>query len=236
MASRRRDASVRQKAARVVPRSWVAHVRLLRVRRANPLADYINSHLVSPQAALGQGVGVGDHVVVNPNVTIGNHTYLNRGAIAFSGTIGRFCSIGHYALIGPEEHPLRHLTTSPRPSELLRLNVSPTTNAFPSPPQIGNDVWIGSHAVILQGVSIGDGAVIAAGAVVTKDVRAYEIVGGVPAEHLGERFDEPTQAIAESLGWWNLQEEELQALGPLFRAGAAWAQVAAAPTGSPRPG
>lgn len=57
----------------------------------------------------------------------------------------------------------------------------------PNPISIGNDVWIGAHAVVLAGVTIGQGAVIAAGAVVNRDVEPYTIVGGVPARHLGER-------------------------------------------------
>ena len=72
---------------------------------------------------------------------------------------------------------------------------------------IGNDVWIGEKAIILDGVTIGNGAVIAAGAVVTKDVQPYSIVGGVPAKHIKFRFDEETRCIIEQSCWWDNTEE-----------------------------
>lgn len=88
-----------------------------------------------------------------------------------SGTIGKFCSIGYFALVGGEEHPLDMLFTSPAfYSRFGRLDSADEVNEFLSPPVIGNDVWIGTGAVGLQGVRIGDGAVVAAGAVVTKNV------------------------------------------------------------------
>lgn len=67
---------------------------------------------------------------------------------------------------------------------------------------IGNDVWGGCGATILNGVVVGDGAVIGAGAVVTKDVESYEIVAGVPAHHLGYRFEEDTRKKLQRSGWW----------------------------------
>jgi virginiamycin A acetyltransferase len=70
---------------------------------------------------------------------------------------------------------------------------------------IGNDCWIGDKVMIVSGVSIGDGAVCAAGAVVAKDVMPYEIVGGIPAKHIGWRFDEETRRRLLSLSWWNYE-------------------------------
>lgn len=67
---------------------------------------------------------------------------------------------------------------------------------------IGNDVWIGYEAVIMAGVNIGDGAIIAAHAVVTKDVAPYTIVGGVPARPIRQRFDDSVIQKLESLKWW----------------------------------
>lgn len=75
---------------------------------------------------------------------------------------------------------------------------------------IGNDVWIGYEAVIMAGVTIGDGAVIAARAVVTKDVPAYTIVGGVPAKPIRRRFDEKTIAALEDMRWWDWDEERIR--------------------------
>lgn len=69
--------------------------------------------------------------------------------------------------------------------------------------EIGNDVWIGTIAVILSGVHIGDGAVVGAGAIVTKDVEPYEIVGGVPAKHIRYRFSKEMIASFLRIKWWD---------------------------------
>jgi chloramphenicol O-acetyltransferase type B len=82
---------------------------------------------------------------------------------------------------------------------------------------IGSDVWIGYRAIIMQGVTIGNGAVIGAGAVVTGDVPAYAIVGGVPAKILKYRFDEMTRDQLESSEWWLLPDQTLHKLSPHIR-------------------
>lgn len=74
---------------------------------------------------------------------------------------------------------------------------------------IGNDVWIGYEAVILSGVSIGDGAVIGCRAVVTRDVLPYTVVGGVPAKPIRKRFDEDTIAELLEIKWWDWPEEKI---------------------------
>ena len=75
---------------------------------------------------------------------------------------------------------------------------------------IGNDVWIGYEAVILSGVTIGDGAIICTRAVVTKDVPPYTVVGGVPAKPIRKRFDEETIKKLEEIRWWNWKEEQIK--------------------------
>lgn len=84
---------------------------------------------------------------------------------------------------------------------------------------IGNDVWIGYEAVIMQGVHIGDGAVIGTRAVVTKDVEPYAIVGGVPAKPIKKRYDQDTITRLEALQWWNLPCEQIKQLLPAIRSG-----------------
>lgn len=76
--------------------------------------------------------------------------------------------------------------------------------------KIGNDVWIGYEAVILSGVTIGDGAIIGTRAVVTKDVPSYTIVGGVPAKPIRKRFDEETIQKFEEIRWWDWEEERIK--------------------------
>lgn len=131
------------------------------------------------------------------NIKIGPYTYgayeINK--IEPGTSIGSFCSIGPNVNIGLLNHPTNYLLTHPIlfdqyygcpinnkvKNELKRVN---------PPVVIGHDVWIGVNATILSGVTIGNGAIIAAGAVVTKDTPPYAIVGGVPAKVLKYRFDE----------------------------------------------
>ncbi len=85
------------------------------------------------------------------------------------------------------------------------------------PVTIGNDVWIGVRVIILGGVKIGNGAVIGAGSVVTRDVPPYAVVAGAPARLIRYRFEEPVIRRLEELQWWNKSEEELRQLLPLFQ-------------------
>jgi acetyltransferase-like isoleucine patch superfamily enzyme len=82
--------------------------------------------------------------------------------------------------------------------------------------EIGSDVWIGHSALIMQGVSIGDGAIVAAGSVVTRDVPPYAVVGGVPARILKYRFDDETIQRLRQTAWWNLDLAEIRRLAPRF--------------------
>jgi|GEM_PF-1002074 len=201
---------------------WLKDWRRARnLRKRHPNAAYIRSGDVSLGASLGRGVGVGKNVVINEGVTIGDFSYLSRGALVMSGMIGRFCSIGHYAIIGPEEHPLNTLSTSPvlyGASSII--GASSETDELGDPPTIGHDVWIGSHAQVLQGVSVGHGAVIAAGAVVTKNVEPYSIVGGAPARQIRFRLEEPERRLLLDLSWWDWPLERIRSeLGTVIASG-----------------
>jgi len=142
---------------------------------------------------------------------------VNKGSIIASGSVGKFCSIGYYCQIGLPEHPLEFVSTSPKTYGRRNVFGKPCIwNDYECPPQIGNDVWVGSGAIILQGVHIGDGAVIAAGAVVTRSVAPYEIVIGVPAHAVRKRFDEDCICELLRLQWWNLPPNELMEYAHLF--------------------
>lgn len=121
---------------------------------------------------------------VMQKVRFGRGSYANSARFN-NASVGRFTSIGFEALIGAGEHPLDRHTTHPAfysPENPLGLRwVDRALFADSAPVSIGSDVWIGARAVVLGGVKIGHGAVVAAGAVVTKDVAPYAIVGGVPA-------------------------------------------------------
>lgn len=194
----------------LLPPACAEYAGLLRLRWRYPTCD-INSHRVAPGVALGDGCRIAWGVELGSGVRIGAFSYVNSGSIVVCGTVGKFCSIGAYCQIGPHEHPLTSGSTSP--SLYGRRNILGITSAYDecaSPPAIGNDVWIGSLSVVLQGVEVGDGAVIAAGAVVTKNVPAYGVVGGVPARLLRMRFDPETADTLLRSKWWDMSIPDLR--------------------------
>lgn len=206
----------------LLPEFLKRELRVHKSRRAHPQAN-IRSHLVSLDATIGRGVGIGEGVLVNSGVEIGDHSYANLGTLIFSGSIGRFCSIAHYVQIGAEQHPLRHLSTSPLLYGRDSLTgVQSHFDELAHPPVIGNDVWIGSAAIIQQGVTIGDGAVVASGAVVTKDVEAFTIVAGVPAASIGRRFTIAQESCLRESPWWDLPDSELPTLAKAILSGDEW--------------
>lgn len=131
--------------------------------------------------------------------------------------IGKFCSIacGAKFLFNSANHTLTSLSTYTFPLffEEWDLEKKNVTKAWDNKGNIiiGNDVWIGYDAIILSGVTIGDGAIIGARAVVTKDVPPYTIVGGVPAKAIRKRFDEKTIKSLLNLKWWDWPEERIAA-------------------------
>lgn len=148
-------------------------------------------------------------------VVIGAYTLLNGGSIA-GVTIGRYCSLANNIAIGFAEHPIDRLTSSTLGfsrdfnrwrslSESWGRDCSLEAKPFQDrhPTVIGNDVWIGQGAFLKAGVTIGDGAIVAAHAVVTRDVAPYTIVAGVPAKPMRLRFPEPIVERLLRLQWWD---------------------------------
>lgn len=152
---------------------------------------------------LAHYVSVGLYTIITNRVSIGDFTKIGGWTEIQSGIIGKFCAIGDYCSIGGAEHPIDRLTMS----AMLYLENQPLYvgqfEEYRIPPVIGNDVWIGNHATVLQGVKIGDGAIIAAGAVITKDVPPYAIVGGVPAKLIRYRFSEEKIAMISQMNLWD---------------------------------
>lgn len=122
--------------------------------------------------------------------------------------IGKYCSIAGNVIIGIGDHPINWLSTSPYfYHAFLGWRDKPEFRNTVIPSVIGNDVWIGQNAMIKAGVTVGNGAIVAAGAVVVKDVPPYAIVGGVPAKLIRYRFSEQQISDLEDLKWWDLDEE-----------------------------
>ena len=149
---------------------------------------------------------------------IGEWTYLGSDTTIANekdSIIGRYCSISHHVRIGLPQHPLNCLSThtfylKDRPSRLFGADIAEENklsdfdrSQLLKPVEVGNDVWIGYGAIIMNGVKIGDGAVVAAGSIVTHDVPPYAIVGGVPAKLIKYRFDEKMREELLNLKWWD---------------------------------
>ncbi|ESW68848.1 MULTISPECIES: DapH/DapD/GlmU-related protein [unclassified Mesorhizobium] len=172
---------------------------------------------------LGRYASIGERVVLR-EVNVGDFSYFERHAEAIYTTIGKFCSIAANSRINALEHPIERITQhklSYRPNEYFRwLGVDAAFRARRQAKAvgIGNDVWIGHGAVIMPGISIGNGAIVGANAVVTRDVPAYAIVAGVPAKPLRMRFPSEIAARIESLAWWDWPPEKLAKAVPDMQA------------------
>lgn len=138
-------------------------------------------------------------VVIDEHTTMGSYNYIGRYTTITSTIIGSYCSIAPFVNIGPGEHPLNEISTSGAMLNACKVRYSLIDNET----IIGNDVWIGTNAVILRGVKVGNGAVIAAGAVVKKDVPDYAIVGGVPARIIRYRKSEDEIKQLLKMNWWD---------------------------------
>lgn len=182
------------------------------------------------------------NVITDPNIEIGDYTMYNdfvRDPQDFQKNnvlyhylvnhdrlvIGKFCSIacGAKFIFTSANHSLKSLSTYPFPIffEEWGLDVSNITDAWDNKGDIivGNDVWIGYEAVILSGVTIGDGAIVGSRAVVTKDIPPYTIFGGVPAKPIRKRFDDVTIARLLELKWWDWSEERIKANLKIIQSG-----------------
>jgi acetyltransferase-like isoleucine patch superfamily enzyme len=157
-------------------------------------------------------------IAVSGPLRIGAYTFFRSGIVRHLHSIGRYCSVGPNVTIGEAEHPIDRLSTS--------VAFYPTKTKFdfyppdaPATPKIkwnqrrgvriGNDVWIGANAIIRTGLTIGDGAIIGAGSVVTRDVEPYAIVGGAPARLIRKRFDDDLIAQMMASRWWEFDARSL---------------------------
>ena len=139
--------------------------------------------------------------------------------------IGKFCSIacGAKFIFNCANHTLKSLSTYTFPLffEEWDLLKSEVASAWDNKGDIviGNDVWIAYGAVIMAGVTIGDGAIIGTRAVVTKDVEPYSIVGGIPAKEIRKRFAPDVIERLMELQWWDWQKEQIQKAIPAIQSG-----------------
>lgn len=171
--------------------------------------------------------------ITSPYVHIGEHTYY-AGAyehLSFEEHcirylteepekdqlyIGKFCSLASgvvFNLGGNQRHVKEWVSVYPFSPMFPEWNLE-DPHEQKGDTVIGNDVWIGTEAIIMPGVTIGDGAIIAARSVVTKDVAPYTVVGGTPAKLISQRFDDETIRELLEISWWDLDIELIQELSP----------------------
>lgn len=143
---------------------------------------------------------------------IGDYTYTGRNFTCWHANIGKFCSISWNVSIGGANHDYNRIAQHAflYAKQFGLLDGEPLYDRFTSKCTIGNDVWIGCNAVICRDVTIGDGAVIAAGAIVTKDVEPYTIVAGVPAKVIKRRCSKSLADKLINLKWWNLPSKVIK--------------------------
>lgn len=142
----------------------------------------------------GKGNKWGKGVIITETCVVGNYNYFGKNAIINNSCIGNYCSFAPNVQIGPGVHSKEYITTYQRISGKM-INHSLNQEKV----NIGNDVWCGSNVVIMQGIRVGDGAIIGANAVVTHDVPDFAIVVGVPARVINYRFShEIIQEIKKS--------------------------------------
>jgi len=147
------------------------------------------------------------------NSNIGDYSRIRHFSTLHYTTVGKFSAIGKNSRIGIGRHPVNLLSTN-----LIFYKKNQIKNNWARPINfqeykkivIGNDVWIGENSTVMGGVTIGDGAIIASKAVVTKDVPPYAIVGGIPAKIIKYRFEEQVINKLLEIKWWDLPEEKIE--------------------------
>lgn len=176
-----------------------------KIRFSNAIID--DGSCFNENTLIQKSVHVLSNCVLN-NCSVSSYTYIGKNCLIQNTNIGKFCSIANDVMIGLGQHPLEHFSTSTlfyRRKNTLNISLVDNDLVFDEYKKItiGNDVWIGARVIIMDGVTIGDGAIIAANSVVTKDVPDYAVAGGVPAKIIKMRFTETKIEKLKQLKWWD---------------------------------
>lgn len=190
---------------------YFIHIIKNNLRSVKTILKYPNIH-IAHGVEIGLNCNFGKNIKLYKNVVIVNsivddYSYIGGNSEIKNCSIGKFCSIAPDVKIGLGMHPTDKISTYPgfysqSASGVVKIGYDPLI-IEEKRVIVGNDVWIGTRSMIIDGVIIGNGAIIAAGSVVTKDVKPYEVVGGVPAKNIKYRFSEEEIKQLEEFRWWD---------------------------------
>jgi len=189
-------------------------IKKLTHKKVSPLAFWSKDSSFSKTTVLCRGCTL-------DSSHIGNYSRVGINTKVANTTIGNFSAVGRGSEFGPGQHPTNYLTTNSifykkgnwgfRDEWCKEIDFEENAHI-----NIGSDVWVGIHVIVMNGVTISDGAIVAAGSIVTKDVPPYAIVGGIPAKVIKYRFfPEVIERLLE-IKWWNLPDEEITRVKNLF--------------------
>jgi acetyltransferase-like isoleucine patch superfamily enzyme len=183
-------------------------------RKISFLSIFDHLSVLSPKSRINR-------FVIIRNSTIGDYTFIGPNSSILNTSIGKFCSISKNVNIGAPLHPTNFFSTSPIFFREHNGNgyswvKGQLFDDRSKDINIGNDIWIGLNVTIMGGIKIGDGAIIAAHSVVTKDIPPYAIYGGVPARLIKYRFDSEIIDSLLNLKWWDFPTEILEKYASLF--------------------
>lgn len=203
----------RQILTSLVPSGWrqLRRERMFRRRYGLVATGRTSPRWISPDTKFGRHCRINGPVYVLDS-HIGDYSYLESNVRVSYTIMGRFTSVAPSAQVGLASHPIQdNVSLHPAfyrqdPALGYDLVSAQTEHQELQTTRVGNDVWIGAGALVVGGVTIGDGAVVAAGAVVTRDVPPYAVVGGIPAKVLRHRFEEDTVQYLLELRWWDRSE------------------------------
>ncbi len=190
--------------------------------RLNELKPFIHPDCEVVNARLGRFVEIGRGSRVAHSV-LGDYSYCDRYADIANAEIGKFANIASFTRIGPTDHPMEQaslhhfLYRSGDYWDDAGIDEAFFAHRHARIARIGHDTWIGHGAIIMPEVTVGHGAVVASGAVVTKDVAPYQIVAGVAARPIRMRFDARTIERLMELAWWDWDHDTLRARLEDFR-------------------
>ncbi len=193
--------------------------RLASVNCIHKLADidpssWVSGSDIGAECRIAKGCKI-YRATLSGQVTVARYTSLWGPSIFVSGggqgvEIGSFCSIAHHVALQEQFHNSQRTTTYFIERNLLDQPEPPEALVSKGACRIGHDVWIGAGAQVLSGVTIGDGAIVAAGAIVTRDVAPYAVVAGNPARLIRYRFGPDRIALLIDMQWWNWSEDRLR--------------------------